>query len=125
MQAALDWILFNSTLYCVTAHSATRALHGMIFSESKGCHLEQDILRQAQLSALHDALSGTHPVHIPPQGVDFTIVANHSHGLRPAPAGEGVGAEPGVHQGHVGLEVRLLQILVVGRHLHRDMSVAW
>ena len=99
--------------------------HGCLSQRSQGCHLEQHILWQAQLGALHDALSGPHPVHIPPQGVDFTIVANHSHGLRPAPAGEGVGAEPGVHQGHVGFEVRLLQVLVVGRHLHPETSVAW
>ena len=48
---------------------------------SSGFYLEQNILWQAQLCAFHDAFPGPHPVYIPSQGVDLTVVTNHAHGL--------------------------------------------
>ena len=83
-------------------------------------NLLQNIFRQAKLGALHDALARAHPVDIASQGVDLAVVADHAHGLGAAPAGEGVGTEAGVDQGHVSLEVILLQVLVVCCHLQSN-----
>lgn len=80
-------------------------------------HLEENVLWEAKLSALHDAFSGPHPVDVASEGVDLPIVPYHAHRLGPAPAREGVGAEAGVHQRHVGLELWMLQVLEIGGDL--------
>ena len=87
-------------------------------------HLEENVLWEAKLSALHDAFSGPHPVDVASEGVDLPIVPYHAHGLRPAPAGEGVGAEAGVNQRHVGLELWVLQVREIGGDLRANKMTA-
>ena len=63
-----------------------------------------------------------HPVFVAAQGVDFAVVAHHADRLSAVPRGESVGGEAGVDQGHVGLEVGALQILVIGDHLYKKKT---
>ncbi|GKT49344.1 uncharacterized protein ColSpa_09525 [Colletotrichum spaethianum] len=62
---------------------------------------------------LHDTLSGSHPVLVSTESVDFTVVGGPSQRLSTIPGGEGVGRETGVDKGEVGLVVSVDQIVVV------------
>ena len=59
---------------------------------------------------LHGFLPRQHPVGIAPDGVDFAVVENQSIGVRPLPAGGGVGGESGVNHGNGAFVAVLLQI---------------
>ena len=67
----------------------------------------------AELGAGHDALPGLHEVDVPPEGVDLSVVSDEPHGMSSLPAGEGVGAEPGVDDAEMGLHVGLGEVQVV------------
>ena len=51
-----------------------------------------------------------HPVAVTHHRVDFTVVSNHSVGMRQRPRREGVRGEPRVHQADSGGESRVHQI---------------
>ena len=54
---------------------------------------------------------------VPPEGVDLPIVPQQPHGLGAVPAGECVGAEAAVDQGHVGAEVLVLEVTEIDADL--------
>ena len=55
---------------------------------------------------------GVHPVDIAAQGVDFPVVGQKAVGMGQFPVAQGVGAEPGMHQGKGADQGRLLQIRI-------------
>ena len=63
------------------------------------------------------AAARVHPVHVAANGVDLTIVRHEAVGVRKLPAGEGVGAEPLVHQAQRRNAVRIAQVVVKRAHL--------
>ena len=54
--------------------------------------------------------SGPHEVDVPPEGVDLSVVSDEPHGMSSLPAGEGVGAEPCVHNTQLGGQAGLGQV---------------
>ncbi|MNC60069.1 hypothetical protein D3C75_1099250 [compost metagenome] len=49
-----------------------------------------------QVGVAH-GLASMHPVHIAPQGVDFTVVDHVAVRMRTFPAGESIGTKAGMH----------------------------
>ena len=73
----------------------------------------QDLVHvRLQYGRVHSLLPGQHPVHVAPDGVDFTVMEDVAVGMGPLPAGGGVGGEPGVDQGDGALTIRLRQVRV-------------
>ncbi len=56
------------------------------------------------------ALPGPHPVAVALHGVDLAVVGDHPERVRERPGGEGVGREPGVHDGELGREAPVGQV---------------
>ena len=70
-----------------------------------GQHLGHVVLQKAAGNGL---LPGEHGVHVSPDGVDLTVVENEPVGMRPVPAGGGVGGEAAVNHADGGLIVLVL-----------------
>ena len=70
-----------------------------------GQHLGHVVLQKAAGNGL---LPGKHGVHISPDGVDLAVVENEPVGVRPVPAGGGVGGETAVNHADGGLIVLVL-----------------
>ena len=70
-----------------------------------GQHLGHVVLQKAAGNGL---LPGKHGVHISPDGVDLAVVENEPVGVRPVPAGGGVGGEAAVNHADGGLIVLVL-----------------
>ena len=60
----------------------------------------------------HGLLPGQHAVGVAPDGVDLAVVQDQAIGVRPLPAGGGVGGEAGVHHGNGAFKLLLLQIQI-------------
>ena len=61
-----------------------------------------------QIAAAHGLLAGQHGVHIAADGVDLAVVQDKPVGVRPVPAGLGVGGEPAVHHADGGFIIGVL-----------------
>ena len=72
-------------------------------------HLGHIVLQKAAGNGL---LTGEHGVHVATDGVDLAVVENEPVGVRPVPAGRGVGGEAAVNHADGGLVVLVLQIRV-------------
>ena len=62
-------------------------------------------------------LTRRHPVDVAAQGVDLAVVRHHPVGVGQRPGREGVGGEALVHEGERALEVRVVQVGVIGAQL--------
>ena len=60
----------------------------------------------------HGFLARFHAVMIAANGIDFTVVQQHSLGMRLAPGREGVGGKAGVDHGHAADIPHILQIVI-------------
>ena len=58
------------------------------------------------------AFPGVQPVDVAPDGIDLAVVHDVTVGMRPGPAGEGVGTEPGMHQRHGRREIQIRQVQI-------------
>ena len=65
----------------------------------------------------HRGLARRHPVVVAAQRVDLAIVRDHPVRMRQRPGRERVGREPLVHQRERALEIRLMEVAVVGAEL--------
>ena len=65
---------------------------------------------------------GVHPVDIAAQGVDFPVVGQKAVGMGQFPVAQGVGAEPGMHQGKGADQGGLLQIRIKAGDLVRHQQ---
>ena len=71
----------------------------------------------------HGLFPGQHLIRISTDGIDLAVMYHKAVGMRPLPAGIGVGAKSGVHQGNGGIIVRVLQIHKEGTELsHQEHS---
>ena len=64
-------------------------------------------------------LPGGHPVLVAADGVELAVVGHQPVRVRQRPGGEGVGGEPGMHQGDRGAQPRVVQVAEVGPELVR------
>ncbi len=64
----------------------------------------------AEQRRLQQALAGLHPVDVAAQRVDLAVVRDEAIRMRERPRGEGVGAEPLVHEGQRGFDVGVVEI---------------
>ena len=65
----------------------------------------------------HRGLPRRHPVVVAAQRVDLAVVGDHPVGMRQRPGREGVGGEALVHQRQRALEVRIVQVGIIGDEL--------
>ena len=65
----------------------------------------------------HRSLARRHPVDVAAHGVDFAVVADEAVGVRQPPGREGVGRKALVDERERGLEIRIVQVGVVGAEL--------
>ena len=65
---------------------------------------------------------GVHPVDIAAQGVDFPVMRQKAVGMGQFPVAQGVGAEPGMHQGKGADQGGVLQILIKAGYLMRHQQ---
>ncbi len=65
----------------------------------------------------HRGLPRRHPVVVAAQRVDLAVVGDHPVGMRQRPGREGVGREALVHQRERALEIRVVQVGIVGAEL--------
>ena len=70
-----------------------------------------------QVGRLHGLFPGLHFVRISPDGIDLPVVDDEPVGVRPLPAGVGVGAKPGMDGGNGRFIVRILKISEEGAKL--------
>ena len=99
-------------IHAVHGHEFQRVIqHGRVGTAlvDNGQHLGHVVLQKAAGNGL---LPGEHGVHISPDGVDLAVVKNKPVGVRPVPAGRGVGGEAAVDHADGGLIVLVLQIRV-------------
>ena len=65
----------------------------------------------------HRRLPRRHPVDVAAQRVDLAVVGDHPVGMRERPGREGVGGEALVHERERALEIRVVQVGIVGAEL--------
>ena len=70
-----------------------------------------------QVGRLHGLFPGLHFVRISPDGIDLPVVDDEPVGVRPLPAGVGVGAKPGMDGGNGRFIVWILKISEEGAKL--------
>ena len=65
----------------------------------------------------HRRLPRRHPVVVAAQRVDLAVVRDHAVGMRERPGREGVGREALMHQRERALEIRIVQVGIIGAEL--------
>ena len=71
----------------------------------------------AEFRRRHRGLPRRHPVVVAAQRVDLAVMRDHAVGMRQRPGREGVGGEALVHQRQRALEIRIVQVGVIGAEL--------
>lgn len=68
----------------------------------------------AEEGTFEQHLSGVHPVAVTAESIDFAVMGEEAVGVATVPAGEGIRAEPGVHEGEGAGEFGVLEVGVIG-----------
>ncbi|SPP65863.1 hypothetical protein NITLEN_40336 [Nitrospira lenta] len=76
----------------------------------------------AEQIGIEPALAGAHPIHIALERIDLAVVAHVAIGMGQRPGREGIRAEPRVDQRQRARQARILEVLIVGRHLMRKQQ---
>ena len=71
----------------------------------------------AELRRRHRGLARRHPVVVAAQRIDLAVMRDHPVGMRQRPGRERVGREALVHQSERALEIRIVQVGIVGAEL--------
>jgi hypothetical protein len=77
-------------------------------------HRSQHLARE-QVAGVEGGLAPAHRAAVAAQGVDLAVVRDHAVGVRAAPRGQGVGAEPLVHQREGGDRAGVTEVAVEAR----------
>ena len=67
--------------------------------------------------ARHGLLAGEHSVNVSTDGIDLTVMGDHTVRVRTIPARRGIRRETGVHDGDGGPVIRVTQVIIEGTEL--------